>query len=250
MLLLNKFSGDQDHASDNGTSSQLKLESMSGPGIILLVFALSFAMVDWVMSLEPKWFSTIYGFLFAVIACLTALSFVVTVLSSISDEEPTSRAVSPQVFNDLGNLMLAFTMLWAYMAFAQLLIIWAGNIKDEIPWYMTRAFGTWAIVAVALIVLHFAVPFMMLLMRGIKRHPNRITIVTVMMLCLSAVDVYWLVVPSVQPKGPALHFTDILFFIGIGGLWLALYFWQLGRMPLLPLNDPRFEGALAHEHGD
>jgi hypothetical protein len=250
MALLNKFSSDQDHASDNGTSTAMKLEGMSGPGIILFVFAVSFATLDWVMSLEPKWFSTIYGFLFTVISCLTAMSLMITVLRSLVDEEPTSHAVSPQVLNDLGNLMLAFTMLWAYMSFAQLLIIWAGNIKDEIPWYMTRAFGAWGAVALVLIILHFAVPFLLLLQRSVKRRANRIAMVTVMMMCLSAIDIYWLIVPSFQPSGPALHITDILFFIGIGGLWLALFFWQLGRMPLLPLNDPRFEGALAHEHGD
>ena len=248
--LLNRFSREQDRSGSDGTKFALRLESMSGPGIILFVFALSFAMVDWVMSLEPKWFSTIYGFLFTVISCLTALSFMITVLRGIADDEPTRHAVSPQVLNDLGNLMLAFTMLWAYMSFSQLLIIWAGNIKDEIPWYMTRAFGGWGAIAVVLIVMHFAVPFLLLLQRSVKRRADRIAMVTVLMMCLSAVDVYWLIVPAFEPSGPQLHITDILFFIGIGALWLALYFWQLGRMPLLPLNDPRFEGVLAHEHGD
>jgi hypothetical protein len=250
MFLLNKFSREQDQSGSDGTSVALKMETMSGPGIILFVFALSFASVDWVMSLEPKWFSTIYGFLFTVISCLTAMSLMVTVLRRLADEEPTRRAVTPQVFNDLGNLLLAFTMLWAYMSFSQLLIIWAGNIKDEIPWYMSRAFGQWGGVAVVLIVLHFAVPFLLLLQRGVKRHPNRLSAVTILIMCLSAIDIYWLIVPSWQPTSAAVHLTDILFLIGIGGLWLALYFWQLGRMPLLPLNDPRFEGALAHEHGD
>ncbi|MGA8038040.1 MAG: hypothetical protein WA823_04235 [Candidatus Acidiferrales bacterium] len=247
--LLNKFSREQDASGADGTKFALRMEGMSGPGIILWAFALTFAMVDWVMSLEPKWFSTIYGMLFMVISALTGLSLVIFVLRSIADDEPTAGVVTPQVFNDLGNLMLAFTMLWAYLSFSQFLIIWAGNIKDEIPWYMSRAFGGWGALAAVLIVLHFAVPFLLLLQRGVKRRLRWLSIVTGMMLCLSAVDVYWLIVPAYEGS-PQLHLTDIFAFIGIGGLWLAFYFWQLGRMPLLPLNDPRFEGALAHEHGD
>jgi hypothetical protein len=248
--LLNKFSREQDQAGGDGTKFALRLEGMSGPGIILFVFALTFAMVDWVMSLEPHWFSTIYGLLFTVISALTAMSLMIVVLRGVAEEEPIASVVTPQLFNDLGNLMLAFTMLWAYMSFSQFLIIWAGNIKDEIPWYMTRAFGGWGKLALFLIVMHFAVPFLLLLQRGVKRRLRWLSIVTGLMLCLSAIDVYWLIVPAYEQSGPQLHFTDIFAFIGIGGLWLAFYFWQIGRMPLLPLNDPRFEGALAHEHGD
>jgi len=158
--------------------------------------------------------------------------------------------VTPQQYNDLGNLMLAFTMLWAYMSFSQFLIIWAGNIKDEIPWYMSRAFGGWGRLALFLVIMHFAVPFLLLLQRGVKRRLKWLSIVAGMMLCLSAIDVYWLIVPAYEQSGPRLHVTDLLAFIGIGGLWVAFYFWQLKKMPLLPLNDPRFEGALVHEHGD
>jgi hypothetical protein len=248
-ILLNKFSREQDQPGADGTKFALRMEGMSGPGIILLSFALTFSMVDWVMSLEPHWFSTIYGMLFIVISCLTALSLAITVLRGVAEDEPVAGVVTPQLFNDLGNLMLAFTMLWAYLSFSQFLIIWAGNIKDEIPWYRSRAFGGWGDLAVVLIVLHFALPFLLLLQRGVKRRLRWLSIVTAFMLCLSAVDVYWLIVPAYE-SSPQLHLTDIFAFIGIGGLWLAFYFWQLGRMPLLPLNDPRFEGALVHEHGD
>jgi hypothetical protein len=250
VVLLNRFSREQDAAGADGTKFALRMEGLAGPGIILTVFALTFAMVDWVMSLEPKWFSTIYGFLFMVIGCLTALSFMIIVLSGIADEEPTRHAVSPQSLNDMGNLMLAFTMLWAYMSFSQLLIIWAGNIKDEIPWYVSRAFGSWGALAAILIVLHFAVPFLLLLQRMVKRNLRRLRLVTILMMVLSALDVYWLVMPAFYPKGIQFAITDVLAFFGIGGLWLAVFFWQYGRMPVLPLHDPRFEGALAHEHGD
>ena len=248
--LLNRWSREQDADGADGTKFALRLEGLSGPGIILWGTALSFAVFDWVMSLEPHWFSTIYGMLFMVISALTAMSMMITVLRLLSDTEPIKDAVTPQQYNDLGNLMLAFTMLWAYMSFSQFLIIWAGNIKDEIPWYMSRAFGGWGRLALFLVIMHFAVPFLLLLQRGVKRRLKWLSIVAGMMLCLSAIDVYWLIVPAYEQSGPRLHVTDLLAFIGIGGLWVAFYFWQLKKMPLLPLNDPRFEGALVHEHGD
>jgi hypothetical protein len=248
--LLNRWSREQDADGADGTKFALRLEGLSGPGIILWGTALSFAVIDWVMSLEPHWFSTIYGMLFMVISALTAMSMMITVLRLLSDTEPIKDAVTPQQYNDLGNLMLAFTMLWAYMSFSQFLIIWAGNIKDEIPWYMSRAFGGWGRLALFLVIMHFAVPFLLLLQRGVKRRLKWLSIVAGMMLCLSAIDVYWLIVPAYEQSGPRLHVTDLLAFIGIGGLWVAFYFWQLKKMPLLPLNDPRFEGALVHEHGD
>ena len=148
--------------------------------------------------------------------------------------------------------MLAFTMLWAYLSFSQFLIIWSGNIKDEIPWYMTRAFGGWAVVAVILIVLHFALPFLLLLQRNVKRRVQRLAAVAAMMLILSMVDVYWLVVPAYEKDSPQsrLAAAGYLFIAGIGIIWMSLYFREVKKMPLLPLHDPRFEGELQHEHGD
>jgi hypothetical protein len=250
---LNKWSREQDATGDPRLAKNL--EGISGPGLILWGIAVSFGMVDWVMSLEPKWFSTIYGMIFMIVAALTAMSFVIFVLRRISGEErgkQLKEKTTPGQFNDLGNLMLAFTMLWAYLSFSQFLIIWAGNIKDEIPWYMTRAFGGWGKLAAVLIVLHFATPFLLLLQRNVKRRVERLSKVAIMMIVLSMVDVYWLMVPAYEQSGPRLGSLvwDIFFLIVIGAAWCATYFWQLGKMPLLPLHDPRFEGVLSHEHGD
>ncbi|MFY9802805.1 MAG: hypothetical protein WA211_16125 [Candidatus Acidiferrales bacterium] len=246
---LNKWSREQDRTGDPATAK--KLEAFSGPGLILWGIVVSFSMIDWVMSLEPKWFSTIYGMIFMIVGALTAMSFIISVVRRMSDE-PAFKAVTPGQYNDLGNLMLAFTMLWAYLSFSQFLIIWSGDIKDEIPWYMTRASGDWAIVAVILIVLHFALPFLLLLQRNIKRRVQRLSRVAAMMLVVSMVDVYWLVVPAYEQDKP--HFLplllDIVFIAGIGIIWVNLYFRELRKMPLLPLHDPRFEGELQHEHGD
>jgi hypothetical protein len=247
---LNKWSREQDRTGDPSLAK--KLEGISGPGLILWGIVVTYAMIDWVMSLEPKWFSTIYGMIFMIVGALTAMSFIVLILRRLSDEAPFKGAVTPGQYNDLGNLMLAFTMLWAYLSFSQFLIIWSGNIKDEIPWYMTRAFGDWAIVAVILIVLHFALPFLLLLQRNVKRRVERLYLVAAMMLILSMVDVYWLIVPAYEQDKP--HFgsllLDILFLAIIGAIWIGLYFRELKKMPMLPLHDPRFEGELQHEHGD
>jgi hypothetical protein len=146
--------------------------------------------------------------------------------------------------------MLAFVMLWAYLSFSQFLIIWSGNIKDEIPWYKARAFGGWGAVAVVLIVLHFALPFLLLLQRGVKRRLQMLSFVAGMLMVLSAIDVYWLVAPAYETSGPRPSPQDLFAVVGIGGLWLGAYFSELKKWPLLPQHDPRFEGVLEHEHGD
>jgi hypothetical protein len=187
-----------------------------------------------------------------VVEALAAMAFVIFVLRLLSNTEHIKKIVTASQFNDLGNLMLAFVMLWAYLSFSQFLIIWAGNLKDEIPWYMARAFGGWGALAVFLMIMHFAVPFLLLLQRGVKRQLHILSALTGMMVVLTLVDVYWLVVPGFQSErsGPRLHPSDILAVIGIGSIWVGTYIWQLKKMPLLPLHDPRFEGVLQHEHGD
>ena len=247
---LNKWSAEQDATGNTRLASIL--EAFSAPGLILWGIAVTFSAIDWVMSIEPLWFSTIFGFLFMIVEALVAMAFVIFVLRLLSATEPMKNVVTASQFNDLGNLMLAFVMLWAYMSFSQFLIIWAGNLKDEIPWYITRAFGGWGTLAVFLIVMHFAVPFLLLLQRAVKRRLHVLSIVTGMLVVLTLVDVYWLVVPAFENerKSPQLHLSDLLAVIGIGGIWVGTYIWQLKKMPLLPLHDPRFEGALQHEHGD
>jgi hypothetical protein len=250
---LNKWSRQQDSSGDARFAKYL--EAISGPGLILWGMAITFSMIDWVMSLEPKWFSTIYGMVFMMVSTLLAISFVIYVLRRVTEDErgkEIKEKATPGQFNDLGNLMLTFTMLWAYLSFSQFLIIWAGDIKDEIPWYMSRAFGTWGKLALLLIILHFGLPFILLLQRNVKRRVERLSAVAVMMIILSLVDVYWLMVPAYEKDGPQLGSLvwDIFYLAIIGAIWIATYFWQLGKMPLLPLHDPRFEGELQHEHGD
>jgi len=246
--LLNRWSEEQDRTADPKLAG--KLEAMSAPGLILWGLGVTYASIDWVMSIESHWFSTIYGMIFMIIAALTAMSFTLFVLRLLSDEEPLKGSATASQYNDLGNLMLAFVMLWAYLQFSQFLIIWQGNLKDEIPWYQTRVFGGWAPVAVILLVLDFAIPFGLLLQRPVKRRLRALSVVTICLVFLSALDVYWMIFPGLEPDGPHFHPTDLLVWIAIGGLWLSAFCWQAKRLPLLPLHDPRFEGVLQHEHGD
>lgn len=248
VVFLNKWSRAQDDSGD--LKYKGKMTALSAPGVILWGFIVSAASVDWVMSLEPHWFSTIYGMLWIVIEVLAGMSFAVFVLRMLADREPIKDVVDPLRFNDMGNLMLTFLMLWAYLSFDQLLIIWAGNLKDEIPWYSQRAFGSWTPVAVILVILHFFVPFFLLLQRNIKRRPRRLSAVALLLVCLTLVDVYWVVVPAWEKSAPQVHWLDLFALVGIGGLWLGTFMGQLKRLPLLPLHDPRFEAVLEPEHGD
>ena len=246
-ILLNRWSEQQDRTADPKLVG--RMEAVSGPGLILWGIAVTYSCIDWVMSIESHWFSTIFGMLFMVIGALTALCFVIFVLRMFSDEQPLKDCVTPAQYNDLGNLMLTFVMLWAYLSFSQFLIIWQGNLKDEIPWYKIRAYGGWGGIAVVLMVLHFGVPFLLLLQRPMKRRLHMLSILAAGVVFLSIIDVYWLVVPGFEANGPHFHPLDFFALFGIGGLWIASFFWQLKKWPLLPQHDPRFEGALEHEHG-
>jgi hypothetical protein len=246
--LLNKWSREQD-ATGNPELAD-RMERLSAPGVVIWGFLLTGASIDWVMSLEPHWYSTIYGLMFIVIAALAGFSFTIFILRMLSDYPPVKDSVAPNHYNDLGNILLAFVMLWAYLSFSQLLIIWAGNLKEEIPWYVQRAFGGWAPIGVALVVFHFFVPFLLLLQRGVKKRLRTLSFVSGWIVVLSLLDVYWIVVPSWDKAQPHFHLSDIFALLGIGGLWVAAFAWQLKRLPLLPLHDPRFEGVLLHEHAD
>ena len=223
-----------------------RLRVLAGPGLAVYGLTMTFAAIDWVMSLEPHWFSTVYGMMFATGQVLAGFAFVIAVTTLLARRAPLAGLVAPNHFTDLGNLLLAFVMLWAYLAFAQYLLIWAGNLPEEIPWYLRRQQGGWAAVAVALILFHFAVPFALLLSRAVKRHA--LLFVAAGILCMRYVDLFWLVVPDLEPHGLSLHWMDVAAPVGLGGVWLATFGWQLDRRPLLPLHDPLLHEALGHGH--
>jgi hypothetical protein len=186
--------------------------------------------------------------IFMVLQVLGGLSLTILAAGLLSRHEPLADAITPDRLNDLGNLLLTFVMLWAYLGFSQFLIIWAGDLTEEIPWYVTRAEGGWGIVAVVLIFLSFAIPFYLLLMRAIKRRVETLTSLCGALIVVTFVDVYWMVVPAFEKAGPRFYLLDFLLPVGMGGIWVAAFVRQLKSRPLLPLHDPRFAGVL--EHGD
>jgi len=243
--LLNQWSSEQDRTADPAITG--RLQTLSGPGLVIYGLTATFAAVDWAMSLQPHWSSTIYGMMFIVGEALGALTFAILLARLLSHRKPLADVLAPSHFHDLGNLLLAFVMLWGYVAFSQFLIIWSGNLQDEIPWYLSRASGGWAALAVALIVFHFAVPFVLLLNRGVKRRMRVLAWVAGALFVMGLVDLYWVVAPAFDPAagGPRVHWMDVVAPLAVGGVWVAWFVWQLKGKALLPLHDPRFQGSAA-----
>ena len=237
---LNRLSAREDETGDATLSHSM--EAISAPGLVIGSATVTVAGIDWIMSLEPHWFSTIYGFLYIVIFLLAGYCFAVVVLNRLAVNEPLKNALEPSRYLDVGNLILVFTLLWAYLSFSQFLIIWAGNLKQEIPYYTTRAFGGWGVIGGLLLLFHFFVAFFCLLMRSIKRRLPRLAKVAMLQFCLSLLDIYWQTAPAYE-KGPRFSDIGVLFAaIGLGGIWVGFFCMQLKRFPLLPLHDPRFPG--------
>lgn len=239
---LNKWSAEQDQTGNPALVRRFQL--LSAPGIVMYGLTITFASIDWGMSLEPHWFSTIYGMLFMVGQSLAALAFVIPVAARLSDSEPLSGFLKADIFQDLGNLLMAFVMLWAYISFSQFLIIWAGNLPEEIPWYLHRGTHGWQYVAAFLALFHFAIPFMVLLARGNKRKKRIIAGIAAAILVMRWVDVYWLIAPSFD-RAARIHLFDLLAVVLIGWIWYSTFLTQLRKRALLPLHDPNFvtEGA-------
>jgi hypothetical protein len=206
---------------------------------VIYALTITFASTDWVMSLEPHWFSTIYGMMFMVGQVLTALAFAIAVAAWLGDRPPLSSVLKAETLHDLGNLLFAFLMLWAYLSFSQFLIIWSGNLPEEIPWYLRRSTGGWQWVALALTVFHFAMPVFLLLMRRNKRRRRVVAWIASAVVVLRLVDLIWLVVPA-HESAIHVHWLDLVTLAGIGGLWVAGFARQLRKHPLVPLGDAEF----------
>lgn len=233
---LNRWSHEQDAAADPRLTR--RLEMLSRGGLLLYALTMTFASMDWGMSLEPHWFSTLYGVMFMGGQGLSTFAFMIPMAALLAERQPFARIISPAQFHDLGKLMLAFVMLWAYFALSQYLIIWSANLPEEIPWYLARTKNGWQWVALVLVIVHFALPFLVLLSRDIKRHARAVAVVAVILIGARFVDLFWLLRPAVAPESFAIHWLDPAAAAAVGGMWMWLFVSQLKTRPVLPLNDP------------
>jgi hypothetical protein len=247
VFLFNRWSREQDaKREDRGLRRRFKL--LAGPGIILYVFAMTFAAIDWVMSLSPHWASTIYGFIFVAGQLISSMALMIAVIVLLSRTDPFHHIFQHRHLHDLGKLLLAFLMLWAYFDFSQLLIIWSGNLPEEITFYRSRLYGQWGVVAVIIVLFHFFVPFFLLLSRDLKRNPKTLPKIALWLIFMRLVDLYWMTRPEFSSSAMPTPW-DFAAPLALGGLWLFVFAGQLKRMPLLPLGDPKLAEAIAHhEH--
>jgi len=236
--LLRKWSLQLDDDPDNA-SIRKKQRNLSAAGILIFGFTVTFASVDWMMSIEPHWYSTIYGIMFGVGALASGFAFSIIVLMGMLKYKPWSSIIQTIDISDLGNWLLASIMLWAYVAFSQFLIIWSANLTEEIPWYLNRTTGGWQWIAIINVFLHFFLPFFFLLVRGTKKAPGRLKKIAWLVLIMRFVDLLWMIYPAFSPGKLAFPWLSIAAVLGIGGLFLTIFFRQLAKVSIPPTYDSR-----------
>jgi hypothetical protein len=257
--ILNRLSARQD-TGDLGVN--MRLQRLSGAGLVIYALTITFAGIDWVMSLNPHWYSTLFGFLMMGGQGLSALAFTIVVSTFLVRQEPMIGLLKPHHFHDLGKLMFAFVMLWAYFNFSQFLLTYAANLIEEIPYMITRMSHGWQYLAVFLIVFHFAVPWLLLLSRQIKRTPQRLVIIAAWILFMRYADLFMMITPEFSASGPNLHmlageheshffihWLDLAAPLGIGGIWMWMFLTELRKRPLLAVGDPYLRESLASGAG-
>lgn len=255
--LLNKWSGQQDKAETPEEAAKFLgyATAFSGPSMVIFALVVTFASIDWVMTLDKHWFSTIWGMLYLVGWGLSAFAFIIALMASLIDREPFSRILGKKHFHDIGKLMLALVMIWTYFNLSQYLIIYSGNIPEETPWYLARIKGGWQYVGLLLILFHFAFPFLLLLSRDVKRNNKWLSRIAIFILVMRVIDMYFHIGP--QPYSNGGHgyndfhpnWMDFVAPVAVGGLWLWYFFGELKKRPLLPPNDPFVENAIKHGQG-
>jgi hypothetical protein len=243
-FLLNRQSNVEDL--NGGVKPRETMAKISAPGLIFSAFAVTFMATDWVMSVNGSWFSTMFGLLFIAGQALSSMSFIIAVLVMLSVWPPMSEYLTKRHMHDLGKLLLATTMLFAYFSFSQFLITWAGNLPEEIPWYLNRLSGGWEIMGTVLVIAHFALPFTLLLSQDIKKDFKSIRAVAILVIVARLAGVFWETVPEFFPKQIHVSWMDLTAPLGLGGLFIALFLTNLMKRPLIPPHNPKLEEALAH----
>ena len=242
--LLTRWSAEHDRTGDPALID--KMSKLSGAGLLIYGLTVTFAMVDWTMSVNPHWFSTIWGMLYAGGQGLSAFAFGIIVLLMLAQSAPLNRVLTQHHFHDLGKLLFAFLMLWAYLSFSQFLIIWSANLPEEIPHYLNRWDNSWRYLSFFIIVGHFIVPYALLLSRDLKRNFGKLRLIAIWILFARLADYYWHVAPEFHHEGFSFSLLDIALPLAIGGVFISLFVSNLGGRSLLPVNDPDLDKALHH----
>jgi hypothetical protein len=228
-----------------------KMRRMSGWGLLAQALVITFAAVDWGMSLDPHWFSTIWGILFMVGQALSAWCICAMLMSRLYKHPPFTSIMSSSLLHDLGKFMFAFVMLWGYVNLSQFLIIWSGNLPEETTWYLHRSHGAWKQLTIILVGLHFFLPFFTLLSAGLKKNASRLAVVAGLLFTLRYVDLFWNIAPVFKGEHFSVHPFDLLMPVALGGIWLYLVALQLEKAPLLVKHDPQvheMKELAAHAH--
>ena len=253
-LFLRRWS-DREEAGLTTPAQFVRVQNVSGAGIVFYAATITFGSIDWAMSLDPKWWSTVWGMIFMVGEVLTAFCFTIWLLVKLAPIEPISKMFKIDYLHDFGKLMFAFVILWAYVSFSQWLIIWSGNLLLEIRWYVMRLRDGWQYIGTSLIFVHFCFPFALLLSRNLKRQGKKIIKIALLLLLMRFIDLFWFTAPNFYGQSGQAKFggTDVAMYvlapIALGGIWLWAFFTQLSKRSLMPVNDPHFVEMLEAKHG-
>jgi hypothetical protein len=242
--LLRRLSVRQDRQPSARLIARLRL--VAAPGLVVLAILATFSSVDFLMSLDPHWYSSLYGIYFIGTQLVAGMAFLIVMGSWLSKREPMNQVLTPKIFHAQGKLLLAFVMLWAYFGVSQLIIVWSGNLPEEIVWYQHRTSGGWQYAALGLVFLHFVLPFLLLLSQPRKMEPKRLARVALLLLAVHWLDYFWQAAPNWHHHFQ-IHWLDLAAVAALGGLWLTAFLFLLRRRPLLPIQDPYLPEALSHE---
>jgi hypothetical protein len=247
IYLLNRWSKEQDDApAQLPGPTDRRSRILSGPGLVAYVLTVTFMSVDWVMSLDPEWYSTIFGVLTLGGHGLSTLAFAIIVLAILAGTKPMSTLLSAETIHDLSKLMFGFVLLWAYFNVSQLIIVWSGNLPEEIPFYLERLHGVWAPISILLLLGQFVLPFLLLLSRDLKRNPRQVRWIAALILVMRIVDITWTIGPVFRHEGSGLSWVDFAVVLAMGGLWLTFFWRNLADRAVVPAKDPYFKEAMAH----
>jgi hypothetical protein len=257
--VLNRWSTLQDRPFDSFDAYErlrLRFMRLSGFGLVFYSATITLAAIDWVMSLDAVWYSTIFGMIYMVGQTLSAMAFCLIILVALAKQEPFRSILRKTELHDNGKLLLAFVMLFTYLSFSQFIIIWSANLTEEIPWYIARVRNGWRPIIVTIFLIHFVVPFLLLLNRNLKKQGPQLAKVALLLLFARVLELYWEVVPNFRdaawPSGTlanGFRWTDIVVPLAMIAAWTALFLWELAKRPILPAYHRLVPEILEKSHG-